>query len=537
MLSTLNRKINTAHNHAVYLLSEMTRDKANRAIAKVALNTPPDHAGSILCEGLWDHPHHWLRVAMFRRAAAKYYGSGLVGLYEETTLPKVVSSLRALGLTAEETVPRSVPAEFSTQAVEMLKNVHSPRQVMNLNFPDGYPAHYFYDGTIKANKVGQVDCTDPSLASDLGKALHYLAFYKGVFARHDIRAVVISHPTTIRFSTLAWTALGRGIPVFVMNYVNQHITIRKLTDTDEFVGAAVDAPSTAERDALDSKERERLVELGGDFLQAQRTGRDGQIAMVGVYGGGKLRYALRSDFCQRFGGDPGKPNIVIMGNCFPDFPNAFGPSYFTDYVEWFKLSLSAIDGGGGCNWILKPHPAEHHYGDKVSLRTLVGETLPDGVFFWPDDASGIEIAAHADCIVTAAGTSAIEYAALGKRVLVGRETTFTPWGFVNFARSEQEYVEALRNAPDLPLPDWRQQNDAKIYAALTVADPPGSKVLRFPWGLKSFRLWPGLPNFIFDNRDGIENEMETMSRWLDSGKRCYNVFRIIHPNSAQSINA
>lgn len=531
MLSTLNRKISVAQNHAVYLLSEMTRQKANRAIAEVALNTPPGHDGSILCEALWDHPHHWLRLAMFRRAAAKYYGSGLIGLYEETTSSKVVSSLRTLGLTAEETVPRTVPAEFLAQAAEMLKNVRSPRQVLALKFPGDYPAHYFYDGTIKANKTGQVDCSDPSLAIDLGMALHYLAFYRGLFARHDIRAVVISHPTTIRFSTLAWVALDLGILVFVMNYANQHITIRKLTKANEFIGGAVDIPGVAERDALDSEKRERLVELGGNFLQAQRTGQNGQIAMVGVYGDGKLRYARRSEFCKRIGGDAEKPNIVIMGNCFPDFPNAYGPSYFTDYVEWFKLSLSVIHGGNGYNWILKPHPAEHLYGDKVSLKTLVGETLPDGVFFWPDDMSGIEIAAHADCIVTASGTSAIEYSAIGKRVLVGRETPYTSWGFVNFTRSRQEYAEALRGAASLPLPDERQQEDAKIYAALTLADPPGSEVLRFPWGLKSFRLWPGLPKFIFDNQDGIENEVETISLWLDSGKHCYNVFRIIHANT------
>lgn len=531
MLSILIRKTRTAQNHAVYLLSEKTRPRANRAIAKLALDTQPGHDGSILCEGLWDHPHHWLRLAMFRRAAAKHFGSGLVGLYEEETSPPTVSSLRALGLTAEEIVPQSVPAAYSRRAAEMLRNVQSPREVMEMTFPDDYPGHYFYDGVLKANKVGQVDGDDPSLAGHLSKALHYLAFYEGVFDRHDIRAVVVSHPTTIRFSTLVWAALGRGIPVFVMNYENQHITIRKLTKADDFVGAVVDYPSRAVRDALAPVERKRLAEIGGSFLQAQRTGREGQIAMVGVYGDGKLKYGKRSDFCRRFGGDSGKPNIVLMGNCFPDFPNAMGPSYFTDYVEWIKLSLAAIEGDAGCNWILKPHPAEHHYGDRVSLRTLVGETLPDGVFFWPDDMSGLELVAHADCIVTAAGTSAIEYSALGKRVLVGRETPYTPWGFVNFASSRQEYVEALRNAAGLPLPDQCQQEDAKIYTALTLADPPTSEAVRFPWGLKSYRLWPGLPGFIESNRAALSREISFMEKWLRSGATAYNVYKKLNLTS------
>ncbi len=527
MLSTLTRKIRGAYNHGIYLHSETSRKKGNRAIARVVEAVPTGHDGMILCDGLWDHPHHWLRAAIFRRAAAKHFGSELVGLYEESTPPKVISSLRSLGLTAEEIVPESVPSKCTRQARDMLKDVQTPRQILEMTFPDNYPAHYFYDGVLKSNQIGQVNGAHPALSGHLGKALHYLDFYDKLLNRHDIRAVLVSHPTNIRFSTLVWTALKRSIPVFVMNYTNQHITIRKMVRKDEFIGAVIDYPSPRERDSFCPEEREKLIQWGREFLEAQRTGREGQISMVGVYGNGNLQYAQRSDFCRKFGGNPDKPNIVIMGNCFPDFPNIYGPSYFTDYVDWLNVTLDAIKNNRDCNWILKPHPAEHLYGKNVTLRTLIGDSLPENLFYWPEDMSGIEIAAYADCIVTANGTSAIEYSAFGKRTLVSRECPYTPWEFVNFTRSKQDYIQALQNISTLPLPSDRQREDAQIYAALSLAGPLDKKALRFPWGLKSFLLWPGLSDFINDNQDGIQNEVDTISEWLDSGNHCYNVYRSI----------
>ena len=49
--------------------------------------------------------------------------------------------------------------------------------------------------------------------------------------------------------------------------------------------------------------------------------------------------------------------------CWPDFPNGQGPTYFTDYQDWFEITLEIIKDIKEYNWIVKPHPAEKMYGE------------------------------------------------------------------------------------------------------------------------------------------------------------------------------
>ena len=64
-----------------------------------------------------------------------------------------------------------------------------------------------------------------------------------------------------------------------------------------------------------------------------------------------------------------------MTGCWPDFPNLYAPSWYTDYVDWFKKTLEIIKDLDNANWIIKPHPAEFKYGSKTKiqhfLKTLI----------------------------------------------------------------------------------------------------------------------------------------------------------------------
>jgi len=527
MKNILTQKYQSLKDVIAYRWAMMRRPHANAAIAEISAQCPTGHPGAILCEGLWDHPHHWLRLAMFRCAAAEKFGSDLIGLYEETSAPTVIDSLRALGLSAEEIVPSAITDSHYAMADEMLHGIDTPRKALDLKFPNEYPAHFFYDGVLKLEKIGQMDCASPQLRNHLAAALKYLDFYKGVFTQHEIRALVVSHPTTIRFSTLVWTALRHQIPVFVLNYVNKHITIQKLDTVEEFYSGLIDIPTIDHRDSLSEVHRARLISHGERFLNAALAGKEGQISMVKVYADGDKAFASRQAFCEKIGADPSKPINVVMANCWPDFPNGHGPSYYTDYVDWFNITLAAIRDDKTCTWILKPHPAEHLYGQQTTMRNLLDFPLPEGVYMWPESASTTDAMSFADTVVTAIGTAGIEFPAVGIRALTGRATPYSTWGFANCANSKESYTHALKTISSLPKPDKRAQDDAKIYLALTNADLSEGKGLHLPWGLFSYRLWAGLSSYISDNRILINREIACISEWIDSQARSYHVHRML----------
>jgi hypothetical protein len=529
MTDYLGKKIRSARDLATYQYAQFWRPSADRAIGAIARNVQADGDGAILFEALWDHPHHWLRAAMFRVAAAPVFGPGLVGLREEDARRRAVDSLRALPLNAEEVVPRAVPERYVRAAQDLMNGARTPADLLDLTLPFGYPTHYLCDGIIKQEMVGQIDCAAPGTLRHIARALYYLDFYQEVFARHVIRAAVLSHPTNTRYSTLAWVALLRGIPVFILNYVNHHITLRKLWQPKDMLGCPNEYPEPALRDRLSNEQRKRLVTVGRKYLNLMHKGEESQFAMVGVYGDGRPHFPDRNAFAAAAGADPAKPNVMIMTNCWPDFPHNQGRAWYTDYVDWFMCAMNAIRHIDRFNWYLKPHPAEGMYGDRVSLRQLTGPTLPNGVFYWPGRANGVDAMAYMDCTVTAVGTAGIEYAASGRRVLAGGPAPYAGWGFVNVASDRQAFVDMLKVAPDLPAPGTRQMEDAAIYAALSLADPDeGEGRLFLPYGLLSYRLWPGLTGFIKRNATTIRNEIGLIRAWLGSDYASYGPFTSLY---------
>ena len=170
-------------------------------------------------------------------------------------------------------------------------------------------------------------------------------------------------------------------------------------------------------------------------------------------------------------------------------------------------------------------PAEHEYGD-LRLRDMLMSNVAERFHLWPKDATGVEVAAYAHCVITARGTSAIEYTANGMRVLVGAPTDYTPFNFAPYASTEEEYVTLLKSVATQPLPSDKQIEDARIYAALFLADnDKGATELRFPYSTDGDQLYNDLPEFISRNKDRLEQEISLMKEWVESGHSRFNTWK------------
>jgi hypothetical protein len=523
------KKFNTILNHIDYYRCSLTRPTANSSFSSI-LNTKIGNCdGKILCEALWDHPHHWLRLAIFRNALSAVYGKNLVGIYEEDISKFVLASLRSLSLTTEEVISTRIPERFYKEAEILLKNTKTASDILELNIAQGYPSHFFYDGILKSEMLGTIDASNKNIIKYLSKTLHYIEQYSAIICKHDIKAVVVSHPTTIRFSTLVWAAIKYQLPVFILNYRNHHITIRKLLNFDDIGYMSEDVPTTNDRDQLTSAQRTSLISSGRRYLKSLYEGTTGEISVTNAFSSNN-KVSSKDEVLRILGTDRNKKNIVVLTSCWPDFPNALGRSYFSDHIEWLNLTLKIAHHDRKYNWIFRAHPAEAMYGKKVTLKNILKDKLGENIFMWPENISGSLVNVVADCVVTALGSVGFEYPALGKRSLVARETTYTKWGFSNYANNFDEYKSMLEIAPYLPLPTKRMQEDALIYIALRLTTPDVmSKNYKYPLGRLSYRLWPGIPEFVKENRENFVHEISMMCHWLSSDSNSYNVYKGLHP--------
>jgi hypothetical protein len=449
-----------------------------------------------------------------------------VGVYEHGTPKRVVDSLQAIGLTGIETIPHQIPQHVLDDAKHRLSAIASTQDLVDMPLPHGCPAWHFYDGMLKHEQIGTIAPDHPRLPTYLARTLHYLESYEKIFERHNVRGVVVSHPNYPKFYTLIWAALRRGIPVYQTMHANEQIAGRRFLQLSDYNGRLADRPPANLLKMLSLDLREQLISQGRQYYSAVRDRQAGQFSILDIYG---KEDTSRTEFCQLIGADPDKPNVVVMTSCWSDCPNSGGRTYYSDYLDLLDQTLEVMREVKNCNWILKPHPAEFMYSDTLRLRNMVSGKLPKNAYLWPDNLGARTIEEIADCVVTPSGTSGIEYAALGKRVLVCRDTGYTPWDFVNWAHDATDFRNKLAHAWDLPTPTRKQQEDAFIYMALTFTSPPNTRGrYLYRWGSESWQIWPSVRSFIRENRESIEREIAMLKRWIGSDIDSYNTFKWLH---------
>ena len=133
-----------------------------------------------------------------------------------------------------------------------------------------------------------------------------------------------------------------------------------------------------------------------------------------------------------------------------------------------------------------------------------------------------------DCVVSARGTSTIEYSALGKVTLTCFDSPFSDFGFSYHGNTKESYKNLLMNIQNLSPPNENQKKIANIFASSYLADLEINGLPRFPFGDGSFKLFLKFNKYIKSNSLKLMNESVLMYDFLnDDNYKKYNVYRIM----------
>ena len=137
-----------------------------------------------------------------------------------------------------------------------------------------------------------------------------------------ITALVISHPVNFRFSTLIYLALKKKIPVYVLNYVNEYISIRKLESVDDWKGGGYEKPDYEIVTNLSVKKKNYLEKVGREYLKQVRLSKKGEVSTIGAFKNTNEDFD-KNKFFKKLNLEINRPTVVILTGCWPDFPNIF----------------------------------------------------------------------------------------------------------------------------------------------------------------------------------------------------------------------
>ena len=477
-------------------------------------------SGTVLVDGTFDNPNYWARYALLRRSLGLAHARevGIVGPYKRRQVRGMfdrmgISDICDFGETAPDASTRDAAQKLAAQT-------RDPDGIMSWQLPGGMSPAILYDGVLKAQRLPSVDPLRADFVPNVAQALACFARAREILDATKPDLLVVSHPFGFRCGSLAWQALQRGIPTilaFGLFGVLRYARMAKPEDLFDFY----DQPTQAEIDGLPEEKAKLLQAIGSQYVDARMRGKSDDLAALLAFRR-RPGFVDRPTIAARFGWDPAKPIVAVYASNWFDWPHQLGMRNFRDFRDWIAVTVAAAAANRDVNWLFKPHPAETVFGGPSLTELLPQMASGPNIVLCPSDWNNAAVMQAIDALVTYHGTSGVEFAALGKPVLLPDVGKYHRAGFAHMAQSRSEYTDCLSRHWWTLRDAARDRRRAEIYAGwwFCAADWQGGFV--FEDDSRRDALYAGLPTLFADNPGPVAREIAEIAAWWRSGEQHYH---------------
>lgn len=446
-------------------------DVLDRHLAELGPVSLSPGAATIVADGMWRNPNHFLRLRLFLEALPPHQGYRLLGVLRSRASWRERRALQRIGFSEFVYIdedPEFRTEQFLAPADALLHDVRSHADLLALALPEGVPAYIYYDTVLKLARHPQPALDHPLWRAALADLLRNVAIYRRELDGRRVVHVALSHPWKSEWASLLWLALMRGTTAYHLTGYTEGLRIRRFRSLADYRDPVEHLPYATYRH-LPLGVQIHLARLGHAALATRAAGASRDI---------NARYAYRreSRITERaaariaLSGQSERPVIVVFGHVWYDFPHTFAMSHFTDFLHWTRTTLSAIADLDRVVWLLKPHPTEEWYGG-FGLAD-VARDLPAHVKMLPRVTDAMTTLLAADAVVTVHGTVGLEAVAGGVPAIFADRSYYSGWDLGPVATSREDYVQLLGEAHRLPRPDQGMRDRAAACFALALAEPP-----------------------------------------------------------------
>ncbi len=472
---------------------------------------------NILLDGGFYNLGYLYRLQLFRAAINSEDSNEHAFIWDCNTYT-CKHTLKSIGLKNISTLKDYFTEENKKEAELIAQNINSKEELIKYTFPNEVPGLFLYDVILKAQKTATVNIKDENLKKYIYKYISAIKFSEDIIKNFKPEIIALSHAISYQCAPLAWIAAKKKIPVLILYGEYGVPRLWRLSKPkDIFYG--IGHPTKKNLTELDSKKINELSKIGERYISKRISGLTKDI-------GGKNAFQKNiGKLTLKYDRNKYKKKIAIyLGNWF-DFPHIYGMSRFIDILDWIKETINYAKKNKNILWIIKPHPLDDWYGG-LTLKDVLNEKLPSNIILLPNNYSGKSVMEEADALVTYHGTSALEYASMGKPVMVTDKGWYHDCDFVKFPESKEAYLNYLTK-------DWfnfinldRTQKNAKLFAGLYFGVPRWQKHGILPDDADRNLLRVFLPNFIKENSLILKKEIKFIREWIDSESIDYHTYKM-----------
>lgn len=510
------------------------RAATEEVLGRLARSSQARFDGTVLIDGMWDNPNFWLRYSLLRAALGLAHGRevGLLGQFRHRQNRATFERLGVREVYRLGDLP--VPADVTAKAQALVRATHSADDVLRWKLPHDVHPTIAYDGILKRQRLATLDIRHPNFESDTIDALTAISQSAALLDRVKPDLVVVTHPFNFNYGSLAWIALSRGIPVVLVFGLFGVLRFARLTSCEDLF-RFYDRPSRAEIDELPAAKAEAMIAIGRAYLAGRLQGHADDLASVYAFQR-NADHISREDICREFGWDSKKPIVAFYASNWFDWPHQLGMTQFRDFLDWTEATFAVASANTDVNWLFKPHPAEEWFGG-VSLKEILSR-YPDTshIGIAPKGWNNAAVMQAIDALVTYHGTAGIEFASLGKPVLLPDRGKYDDCGFALVAGSRAEYLQLLAGEwwRDVDAADVRRR--AEIFAGWWFCAPDWQGRFLLPDDSNQDRLYDGMIDLLADNRAVVDRELDELRRWWDTGHIYYHTTKMRRADAYQTTN-
>ena len=192
-------------------------------------------SGTVIADGMWDNPNHFLRLRLFLEALPNIENYRLLGVLRRRD-DRTRRTLEAMGfhefIYIEEHDSRT--ENFLAEARSLLSGTRTHADLLKLALPEALPAYTYYDTVLKLARHPQPPLDDPLWLQCLAETLRNSAIYRALFGQVEATHVVLSHPWKNEYATLMWSALKRNIPAYHLTGYCEGIRVRRFLKPEDY---------------------------------------------------------------------------------------------------------------------------------------------------------------------------------------------------------------------------------------------------------------------------------------------------------------
>jgi hypothetical protein len=511
-----------------------------RAMVEDRQNSISDGATSLfggvtLIDGNFDNPNFWFRYALLRSALGLANGHeiGAIGPYRRKHVRSSFARMGISNIVDLTARPRRIQSTRATVNF-LLASTKTPDDVLAWALPGNVDPVIIYDSILKRQRSAAVDLNHPEMHALISEAIERIERAAEVLEETNPDLVVMSHTIGMVCGPLAYLAAARGIPVVLIFGLFGVLRFARFANTSQLF-SFYDRPTRPEIDSLPKPRADAMANIGRAYLSRRFRGKADDLASV--YAFQKSKGIIdRVSLCARFGWDPEKPIVAFYASNWFDWPHQLGMTQFRDFLDWTEATFEVARKSSQFNWLFKPHPAEDWFGG-IALADIM-KRMGSAPHIAVSDKSWNNtcVLNSIDALVTYHSTAGVEFASMGKPVLVPDRGKYDDCGFVLVASSRAEYLSLLAQ------PWWHKLNRddvrrrAEIFAGWWFCMPAWQKGFVLADDSRQDELYEINLNLLENNSAEVAREIKTLRDWWASSHRYYHTWKMAESNSFQLSN-